>query len=77
MALVNVEEATKHFEKLLESGFYRSRYPSPQGYIDPNEEYDPDDIEGGYSKFKEERDTKACIEFANSPAFKQILNALT
>jgi len=77
MALLNVEEATKDFEEKLESGFFKSRYPEPQGYIDPDNEYDPDDIEGGYSKYKAQRDTDAVIAFAKSDAFKELLNAIT
>lgn len=61
MALVSTEEATSVFDNLLETDFYNKNDWSVNSAED-------------YSKEKEDRDTKAVIDFVESDSFEYIKN---
>ena len=70
MGLINVEQATKDFEEKLQSGFFSSMREDAHRLA---KMYEPKE---DYSDKKEDRDTKAVIDFANSSEFKQLVDSL-
>ena len=81
MALLNVEEETEKFRKLLDEGFFEDKNPiKPK---DPcfdcehtEDECDSCYSELGYKNNKLRRDTEAVKEFVDSPAFQEMMGWL-
>lgn len=59
MALIDSRESTKRFKEKLNNGFYKKNHLR-------NSDID-------YTKEKQDRDTKAVRDFANSEAFNELL----
>ena len=70
MALVDVEQATKEFRDLLDSGHFSSMREEAHKLAKMRE---PDE---DYADHKAERDTQAVMEFAQSEVFKDIVKNL-
>lgn len=67
MALINIEEAIRRFKQKLESGYFKSRREKANKLAKKIESKEP------YSLRKEERDTKALCEFAESELFQELI----